>query len=143
MIEEELVEVMPVHSNVQKEVWDEQPDANLKRQVMVFRLPENGEIKSQIRRIVIEKNYGDDVLMSGVEVGTLTRLVLPGVLCVQISAKYYLKGSLLLQKWMNFWQNFKRGNGVISDPKQSISIIYLQLENAYTGINAQNLYLVL
>ena len=70
-----------------RKAWDspKEMDATLKRHVIVFRLPENEQFKSQIRRIVIEKN--DDVLMTGVEVGTLTRLVLSAVLYMHISTK--------------------------------------------------------
>ena len=87
LIEPELIEVVPLSSRVMRKAWDspKEMDATLKRHVIVFRLPENEQFKSQIRRIVIEKN--DDVLMTGVEVGTLTRLVLSAVLYMHISTK--------------------------------------------------------
>ena len=70
-IEPELYEVKPVHSEVQREIWDEQDDLNLKRLVLMIRLPENEEFKSHVRRITIEKDPLDTVLMK-LEVDTFT-----------------------------------------------------------------------
>ena len=70
-IEPELYEVKPVDSTIQREIWDEQADESLKRLVLMIRLPENEEFKSHTRRITIEKDPQDTVLMK-VEVDTLT-----------------------------------------------------------------------
>ena len=61
----------PVHSEIQREIWDEQDDLNLKRLVLMIRLPENEEFKSHVRRITIEKDPLDTVLMK-LEVDTFT-----------------------------------------------------------------------